>query len=61
MGLDRVRDRDPEILKQAIERIPLKERRIAWSKAIYNTFSEEELAESRRRIAVGPDALHHRQ
>jgi glutathione S-transferase/GST-like protein len=52
-----VRDRDPEALKQAIERIPLKERRIAWSKAIYNTFSEEELVESRRRIAVGTSAL----
>lgn len=52
-----VRERDPEALKQAIERIPLEERRIAWSKAIYNTFSEEELAESRRRIAVGTTAL----
>ncbi len=52
-----VRDRDPDELKRAIERIPLKERRIAWSKAIYNTFSEEELAESRRRIAVGTTAL----
>jgi glutathione S-transferase/GST-like protein len=52
-----VRDRDPEQLKQAIERIPLKERRIAWSKAIYNTFSEDELTESRRRIALGTKAL----
>jgi glutathione S-transferase/GST-like protein len=52
-----VRDRDPEVLKRAIEQIPLKERRIAWSKAIYNTFSEDELAESRRRIAVGTKAL----
>ncbi len=48
-----VRSRDPEELKAAIDRIPLKERRIAWSKAIYNTFSEVELAESRRRSAVG--------
>jgi glutathione S-transferase/GST-like protein len=48
-----VRDRDPELLKAAIARIPLKERRIAWSKAIYNTFSAEELDESRRRSAVG--------
>ena len=52
-----VRERDPDELKRAIERIPLKERRIAWSKAIYNTFSEEELAESRRRIFVGTHAL----
>ena len=52
-----VRARDPGELKAAIERIPLKERRIAWSKAIYNTFSEEELAESRRRGAVGTACL----
>jgi GST-like protein len=52
-----VRDRDPAELKAAIARIPLKERRIAWSKAIYNTFSEEELAESRRRVAVGVGML----
>ena len=52
-----VRDRDPEELKRAIERIPLKERRIAWSKAIYNAFSDEEMAESRRRIALGTKAL----
>ena len=40
-------------LKARIERIPLKERRIAWSKAIYGTFSPEEMAESARRIAIG--------
>lgn len=45
-----VRSKDPELLKKKIEAIPLKERRIAWSKAIYGTFSEEELAESRRRV-----------
>lgn len=47
--------RDPEELKARIERIPLKERRIAWSKAIYGTFSPEELEESARRIrfAIG--------
>jgi glutathione S-transferase/GST-like protein len=50
-----VRQRDPEELKARIERIPLKERRIAWSKAIYGTFSPEELAESRRRIAFGTE------
>jgi glutathione S-transferase/GST-like protein len=41
-----VQDRDPEELKRSIERIPLKERRDAWSMAIYNTFPEEALAES---------------
>ncbi|MBL8552462.1 MAG: glutathione S-transferase family protein [Hyphomonadaceae bacterium] len=48
-----VRARDPEELKAAIERIPMKERRVAWSKAIYNTFSKEELAESTRRLRDG--------
>jgi glutathione S-transferase/GST-like protein len=48
-----VRQRDPEELKARVERIPLKERRIAWSKAIYGTFSPEEMAESGRRIAFG--------
>ena len=52
-----VRDRDPEALKAAIARIPLKERRIAWSKAIYNTFSQVELDESRRRVAIGINCL----
>jgi GSH-dependent disulfide-bond oxidoreductase len=48
-----VRQRDPAELKARVERIPLKERRIAWSKAIYGTFSPEEMAESGRRIAFG--------
>jgi glutathione S-transferase/GST-like protein len=52
-----VRERDPDELKQAIERIPLKERRIAWSKAIYGSFSEEELAESRARLMSGIAAI----
>lgn len=45
-----VREKDPEVLRRNIERIPLQERRDAWSKAIYNTFGEDELAESRRRV-----------
>lgn len=48
-----VRSRDPEELKAAIDRIPLPERRTAWRKAIYGKFSEEEMAESQRRIDVG--------
>jgi len=48
-----VRARDPGELNAAIERIPLPERRVAWRKAIYNTFSQEELAESRRRSIAG--------
>jgi len=52
-----MRGRDPEEMKARIARIPLKERRVAWSKAIYGTFSPEELAESRRRIALGIEHL----
>ncbi|HZD53692.1 MAG TPA: glutathione S-transferase family protein [Woeseiaceae bacterium] len=48
-----VRGKDPEILRRNIERIPLKERRDAWRKAIYNTFGEDELAESGRRVQHG--------
>ncbi len=45
-----VRQKDPDELKARIDAIPLKERRIAWTKAIYGQFSEEELTESRRRV-----------
>lgn len=48
-----VRNKDPDELKRKIGRIPLKERRDAWSMAIYNTFSEEALAESLRRVLHG--------
>ncbi len=47
-----VRRKDLEELKARIDAIPLKERRIAWTKAIYGQFSEEELAESRRRVMI---------
>lgn len=47
-----VRQKDPEELKARIDAIPLKERRIAWTKTIYGQFSEEELAESRRRVMI---------
>jgi len=52
-----VRSKDPELLKRKIEAIPLKERRIAWSKAIYGTFSKEELEESRRRVGYGAELM----
>lgn len=48
-----VRSRDPEELKAAIDRIPMPERRVAWRKAIYGSFSEAEMAESQRRVAIG--------
>jgi len=48
-----VRDKDPDELKRNIARIPLKERRDAWTMAIYNQFPEEQLAESMRRVLHG--------
>jgi glutathione S-transferase/GST-like protein len=48
-----VRSRDPAELKAAVERIPLPERRLAWSKAISGRFGVEEMRESRRRVALG--------
>jgi len=48
-----VRNKDPEELRANIERIPLKERRDAWSMAIYNKFPETELKESQHRVQQG--------
>jgi GSH-dependent disulfide-bond oxidoreductase len=48
-----VQSKDPEELKAAIERIPLPERRVAWRKAIYGLFGDDEMKESQRRVAVG--------
>ncbi len=48
-----VRSRDPQELRAAIDRIPLESRRIAWRKAMFNEFTPEELAESRRRVQFG--------
>ena len=45
-----VRQRPKEELEAAIARIPLESRRIAWRKAMFNQFSEAELAESKRRV-----------
>jgi glutathione S-transferase/GST-like protein len=54
-----VRDKDPEELKRNIDRIPLKERRDAWRMAIYNTFTDEALAESRRRVLNGIEVFEN--
>ena len=48
-----VRARDPQELEAAIDRIPLPERRTAWRKAIYGSFGDVEMAESKRRVALG--------
>jgi GSH-dependent disulfide-bond oxidoreductase len=53
------RQRDPQELRAAIDRIPLESRRIAWRKALFNEFTAAELAESRRRVAFAVDALEH--
>lgn len=52
-----MRDRDPDAIAAAIERIPLAERRVSWRKAVYGLFSDAEPAESRRRVALGVDLL----
>jgi GSH-dependent disulfide-bond oxidoreductase len=52
-----VRGRDPDELRAAVDRIPLEARRTAWRKAMFNEFTEEELTESRRRVAFGTQIL----
>jgi GST-like protein len=51
------RQRPAEELRAAIDRIPLESRRSAWRKALFNEFSAEELAESRRRVTFATLAL----
>ncbi len=55
-----VRQRDPRELEAAIQRIPLESRRTAWRKAMFNEFSAEELAESRRRVIFCTGILEER-
>jgi glutathione S-transferase/GST-like protein len=52
-----VRTRDRSELEAAIDRIPLESRRIAWRKAMFNEFTAEELAESRRRVLFATGVL----
>jgi len=51
------RQRDPEELRAAIDRIPLESRRVAWRKALFNEFTAGELAESHRRVAFAVGIL----
>ncbi|NBC36560.1 glutathione S-transferase family protein [Novosphingobium sp. FSY-8] len=44
-------------IRAQIEAIPLPERRTAWNKAVFGLFSDAEMAESGRRIAVGIQML----
>lgn len=43
---------DKDELEKILERIPLKEQRDKWAKVAGSSFSEEELAESRRKLEV---------
>lgn len=40
-----------EEIEKRIAAIPQKERQVSWSKAIFGTFTEEEMADSHRRVA----------
>jgi len=51
------RHRPEAELRAAIDRIPLEARRIAWRKALFNEFSAEELAESKRRVLFSTRVL----
>jgi GSH-dependent disulfide-bond oxidoreductase len=51
------RQRDPQELRAAIDRIPLESRRVAWRKALFNEFTAEELTESRRRVSFAIGVL----
>jgi GST-like protein len=53
VGPNAVASHGKDTLEAAIDRIPLPERQVAWRKAVYGLFSEEEMAESGRRIGVG--------
>ena len=52
-----MRKKDPEELQRALQAIPTEERRRAWSTTIHNTFTEAQLEESRRRLAVSAARL----
>ena len=51
------RRKDTAEIERFLRRIPVVEMQICWSTAIYDTFTEEQLAESRRRVAVGIQRL----
>ena len=53
VGPNAVKANSIEKLEEAISRIPLPERQLAWRKAIFGLFTDEEMAESGRRIETG--------
>jgi len=46
----RYADEDPEMLKRAIERVPLPERKRSWSMQMFNSIPAADIAESHRRV-----------
>jgi glutathione S-transferase/GST-like protein len=55
-----VRRMDPKEIERLIARIPLKERRIAWSTAVKSTFTEAQLQGARDRVAQWIKAMDDR-
>jgi glutathione S-transferase/GST-like protein len=51
------RRKSPEEIERFLARIPVKEMRNCWATAIYDTFTEAQLAESRRRVTVGIERM----
>jgi GST-like protein len=47
------RAKGPEEIKRILERIPTKERRIAWQTAVNSTFTEEQLSAARAAVGRG--------
>lgn len=53
------RRKAPSEIERFLRRIPVKEMQTCWSTALYDAFTEEQLAESRRRLGVGIQRLEH--
>ena len=54
------RAKGPDEIKKILERIPTKERRIAWSTAVNSTFTEEQLANARAAVGKGVMLMEER-
>ena len=54
------RAKGPEEIKRILERIPTKERRIAWQTAVNSTFTEEQLANARAAVGRGVMLMEER-
>ena len=54
------RAKGPEEIKRILERIPTKERRIAWQTAVNSTFTEDQLANARAGVGRGVQMMEER-